>query len=511
MYEGIVTVNRGTYLYEDSIWGGRAIRHCDQRVLCSNLDLRSRRNWELRDSTPCWRLDRLFVGLQFRSQPDHHGARNNDRDNHNTSQQHLGPVCFHRHLGDGNFTNGSGVVADFRIVPLNPNGIERNLTTSTTGSANIELEPGNYVIETSILNPDETLFGTRILTGDTNLQVPYQPTSLARDIGFDPEGVVNVTILDQLLAPVPDLDVKFRNIDTDPVTVTTLRTNEDGNILALLPTGQTIIEIDGFEPGDNTVLGVRSHVEVIAGSESPEMTLELTEMATLNITILDTESSSPVAGQRLFLESQDGLGSVKMPITNETGSSSANVVPGNWSISHDEEVGGVRIVIQETDIDQVQAGQFGEVTLQAQREVTLSGKVFWDFDKDGQADVAEGVSNATILVDDGQSTVEITTDESGTYSTLVRSNVTLSITVEKDGFATMEANTSIESAPVDLDVELTAGTVTARGSITYLGESVNPAWSDDIEILLVPREGFAMPSVSADKGGKTGLGRDMVR
>ena len=104
-------------------------------------------------------------------------------------------------------------------------------------------------------------------------------------------------------------------------------------------------------------------------------------------------------------------------------------------------------------------------------------------------------------MDDGQSTVEITTDESGTYSTLVRSNVTLSITVEKDGFATMEANTSIESAPVDLDVELTAGTVTARGSITYLGESVDPAWSDDIEILLVPREGFAMPSVSADKGG----------
>ena len=502
VYEGIVTVNRGTYLYEDSISGWErlsVIATNESSAVTWTSEVDEIGNFEIALPVGDWTVSLLDSNFDHNPITTEQGTT--IEITITTVNSTLDLFAFIDTSRDGNLTNGSGIVADFRIVPLNPNGIERNLTTSTTGSANIELEPGNYVIETSILNPDETLFGTRILTGDTNLQVPYQPTSLARDIGFDPEGVVNVTILDQLLAPVPDLDVKFRNIDTDPVTVTTLRTNEDGNILALLPTGQTIIEIDGFEPGDNTVLGVRSHVEVIAGSESPEMTLELTEMATLNITILDTESSSPVAGQRLFLESQDGLGSVKMPITNETGSSSANVVPGNWSISHDEEVGGVRIVIQETHIDQVQAGQFREVTLQAQREVTLSGKVFWDFDKDGQADVAEGVSNATILVDDGQSTVEITTDESGTYSTLVRSNVTLSITVEKGGFATMEANTSIESAPVDLDVELTAGTVTARGSITYLGESVDPAWSDDIEILLVPREGFAMPSVSADKGG----------
>ena len=44
---------------------------------------------------------------------------------------------------------------------------------------------------------------------------------------------------------------------------------------------------------------------------------------------------------------------------------------------------------------------------------------FWDFDKDDQADVAEGVSNATVTIDDGQTIIELKTDETGTYSTLV--------------------------------------------------------------------------------------------
>ena len=131
-----------------------------------------------------------------------------------------------------------------------------------------------------------------------------------RDIGFDPEGVVNITFIDQLLAPVADLEVKFRNVDREPVIVTSLSTDDDGNILALLPEGRTIIEIDGYEPGDETVLGARSTIDVIAGDQSSPIMVELTEMATLNLTISDSETSDGIPDQKIILQSLDGLGTV---------------------------------------------------------------------------------------------------------------------------------------------------------------------------------------------------------
>ena len=170
-------------------------------------------------------------------------------------------------------------------------------------------------------------------------------------------------------------------------------------------------------------------------------------------------------------------------------------------MSHDEETNGVRILIQEIHIDRILAGEHREVSIDARKEVTLSGKVFGDFDKDDQADVAEGVSNATVSIDDGQTTIQLETDETGSYSTLVPANASLSVTASKDGFTTTEENSSIDGEPIDLDIELTAGTVTASGTVTYLGQSIDPLWSDDVEIILVPREGFVMPQVTAEKDG----------
>ena len=54
---------------------------------------------------------------------------------------------------------------------------------------------------------------------------------------------------------------------------------------------------------------------------------------------------------------------------------------------------------------------------------------------------------------------------------------------------------------MESDIQITAGTVTASGSVNYLGEGINPEWSDDVEIILVPKDGFVAPSVSATKGG----------
>ena len=502
VYEGFVSVNRGDYLYDSSIVGWEPLR-----VIATNTtsdvtwtsDVNEVGNFEIALPSGEWDISLLesaFEHTTTTTEPDTTIELTIFPDNST-----LNLFAFIDSSRDGNATNGTGVIADFRVVPLGQSGIQENFTTLATGIASVQLEPGNYLIETSILNPGETLHGTRILTGSTNIQIPLEATTLHRDIGFDPEGVVNITFIDQLLAPVADLEVKFRNVDREPVIVTSLSTDDDGNILALLPEGRTIIEIDGYEPGDETVLGARSTIDVIAGDQSSPIMVELTEMATLNLTISDSETSDGIPDQKIILQSLDGLGTIKMPATSETGFTSTLLVPGNWSVSHDAETSGVRILVQETHIDRILAGEHRDVLLDARKEVTLSGKVFWDFDKDDQADVAEGVSNASVTLEYGQTVIELKTDETGTYSTLVPSNTSLSITVSKDGFATMQDNSSIHGEPIDLDIELTAGTVTASGAVTYLGQSIDSLWSDDVEILLVPREGFAMPQVTAEKGG----------
>ena len=502
VYEGIVSVNRGNYLYDNSILGWEPLT-----VLATNessevtwtSEVTENGNFEIALPIGEWEislLDSEFEHATVAMEPDATIELTIFPENST-----LNLFAFIDSSRDGNVANGTGVIADFRVVPLDQSGIQENFTTSATGTASVQLEPGNYLIETSILNPDQTLHGTRILTGSTNIQIPLKGTILQRDIGFDPEGVVNITFTDQLLAPIADLEIKFRNVDREPVIVTSLTTDDDGNILALLPEGRTIIEIDGFEPGDQTVLGARYAIDVIAGDQSSPISIELTEMATLNLTILDSGTSDGIPDQKIILQSLDGLGTINMPPTNETGFTSTLLVPGDWSVSHDEETSGVRVLIQETHIDQILAGEYRDILLDAQKEVILSGKVFWDFDKDDQADVAEGVSNATVTIDDGQTTIQLETDETGSYSSLVPANASLSVTASKDGFTTTEENSLINGEPIDLDIELTAGTVTASGTVTYLGQSIDPLWSDDVEIILVPREGFAMPQVTAEKNG----------
>ena len=91
------------------------------------------------------------------------------------------------------------------------------------------------------------------------------------------------------------------------------------------------------------MLGARSTIDVIAGDQPSPKMIELTEMATLNLTISDSETSEGIPGQKIILQSLDDQGTIKMPVTSETGFTSALVVPGNWSLSHDEETNGVRI------------------------------------------------------------------------------------------------------------------------------------------------------------------------
>ena len=501
-YEGTVTVNRPNYLYTSTLLGWEPLS-----VIASNAStdvtwvskVDSSGLFEIALPEGEWSIQVL--------ESDHSSTAASTTQGElieltiNPQNGTLDLFAFIDNSRDGVSDNGTGVSVEFNIVALTNNGIGTNLTTSEEGTGTVDLEPGSYRIDTTVLNADQTLFGTRILTGQTSFDIGLDGSLVERLIGFDPEGVANITVLDQTLSPVSDLEVRFRNTDRQIDFISTLTTDENGSILALLPAGATIIEIEGYKPGDGSTLGSRVAVDVIAGEPAVIRTIEMTEMAWINITVTDDLNIDGSQGLKLILDSNEGLGTVQMPITNESGSTSAMVIPGSWSTSYDIEDQGVRLMIEETTIADVSAGESVSLTLNANREAKLSGKVFWDFDKDGNADVAEGVANATVSIIGNDIDIELVADEDGRYSTMLPYNSTVSISVQKDGFSDATKDGSVMGYPVESDVQLTAGTVTATGSVNYLGDIVDPNWADDIEIILVPKDGFVAPQVTAVKGG----------
>ncbi len=502
-YEGVLTVNRLNYLYTSSLLGWEPLS-----VIASNdtTDV----TWVSKvDSTGLFEIALPEGEWSIEVLESDHPSTAASTALGETIELTINPqnatldlFAFIDNSRDGARDNGTGVSVEFNIVALTNEGIGVNLTTSEEGTGSVDLEPGSYRIDTTVLNADQTLFGTRILTGQTAFDIGLDGSSVEREIGFDPEGVANITVLDQTLSPVSEIEVRFRNIDRQTGFISTLTTDENGSILALLPAGATIIEIEGYEPGDGSVLGARIAVDVSAGELAVIRTIELTEMAWVNLTITDDLNVNGSQGLKLILDSNDGIGTVQMPITNESGSTSAMVVPGSWSTSYDVENQGVRLIIEETTIGDVSAGETVALSLNANRESKLSGKVFWDFDKDGVADVAEGVANASVSITGNGIDIELVADEDGRYSTMLPYNSDVTISVQKDGFSDATQDASVTGFPVESDIQLTAGTVTASGSVNYLGDTINPDWSDDIEIILVPKDGFAAPQVAAVKGGE---------
>ncbi len=91
---------------------------------------------------------------------------------------------FLDYSGDNNVSNGSPVQYDFSIISLNNAGMDYNISSSdelvwtSLGHALIPIEAGSYMIDVQLSNPElYELFGTRILTGDTRIDVGFSSSS----------------------------------------------------------------------------------------------------------------------------------------------------------------------------------------------------------------------------------------------------------------------------------------------------------------------------------------------
>ena len=108
-------------------------------------------------------------------------------------------TLFMDHSADNNATNGTAVKYPFNILDAFNNSrvvykvSEDGIEWTEDGLAEISLEPGFYRIDVSTSDPEEDLFGTRIMTGKTRFDVGLLGGDIERSLGFDPEWRVNIT------------------------------------------------------------------------------------------------------------------------------------------------------------------------------------------------------------------------------------------------------------------------------------------------------------------------------
>ena len=137
--------------------------------------------------------------------------------------------------------------------------------------------------------------------------------------------------------------------------------------------------------------------------------------------------------------------------------------------------------------------------LEADLEVEIGGKVFWDLNENDEVDSHEGVENVTVTIVGGDVDEEISTDADGVWTIYVPIRSSFNVTVAKDGFSTeyydMNDTSSyvVEDVPVSEDLELTAGIVSVSGTITDL---TSPDRLNNVILTLYPQVGFERNPVS---------------
>jgi len=406
---------------------------------------------------------------------------------------------FLDYSGDNNVSNGSPVQYDFSIISLNNVGMDYNISSSdelvwtSLGHALIPIEAGSYMIDVQLSNPElYELFGTRILTGDTRIDVGFSDNSVSRSIGFDPEWRVSLNITDYVGSELVSQNVKFINSETG--WILSRVTDSSGSIIDHIPEGDWIVVIDSISTDEGVEEGLRTLLTVSEANANLNHTLSTSEMATFTVLMSD-EENNPVDNLDITLTSNEGLGKVHLDLSDASGLSEGILYPGSWNVEVNQTVDRTRYLVESIELiqDGLQRGQNGQINLSVSTLVEMSGTIFWDHDDDDDADVGEGVPNATVIMtSDGLDNISLVTDSTGDWNVYVPVNTTWLVLTNRLGFSDESESISM-SAPNSVEIELTAGQVEIFGNITH---SNIHDFASEIVLELIPTQGLVRDRVT---------------
>ena len=406
---------------------------------------------------------------------------------------------FIDHEGDNNASNGTPVNYPFEIKPLSPNGAGYTVDSDgdewiNPGTAEVSLEPGRYriVVERANSSADEpfdTLYDTNEI-----FDVEIDASTIERSVGFEPRWLTNITLRNESGEVLPNHEIKLQSVDSG--WIQTFFTDEEGMLVEYLNEGDWIVIVEDFETNSDVFEGLRMDISVNQDSAGTRYNFYTQELAQVALTL---QSSSEVANAEeieITVTSQEGLGSFQTSVDGLDQALEIRLVPGLWNVEVNQtSQDGVRILLTNSTLIEsgVTVGPDHQVYMTVQKLVRLSGKVFWDLDADGTPGFSEGLANATVNLAGNDDSQQITTSDSGEWSTYLPSLSTWNITVEKTGFDTQNATIELGETSLIEDIEISAGEVEVSGTISYLDQDC--VSGGDWSVSIIPSHGIARDRV----------------
>jgi uncharacterized repeat protein (TIGR01451 family) len=406
---------------------------------------------------------------------------------------------FIDHEGDNNASNGTPVNYPFEIKPLSPNGAGYIVDSDgdewiNPGTAEVSLEPGRYrvVVERANSSADEpfdTLYDTNEI-----FDVEIDASTIERSVGFEPRWLTNITLRNESGEVLSNHEIKLQSVDSG--WIQTFFTDEEGMLVEYLNEGDWIVIVEDFETDSDVFEGLRMDISVNQDSAGTRYNFYTQELAQVTLTL---QSSSEVANAEeieITVTSQEGLGSFQTSVDGLDQALEIRLVPGLWNVEVNQtSQDGVRILLTNSTLIEsgVTVGPDHQVYMTVQKLVRLSGKVFWDLDADGAPGFSEGLPNATVNLAGNNDSQQITTGDSGQWSTYLPSLSTWNITVEKTGFDTQNATVELGETSLIEDIEISAGEVEVSGTISYLDQ--NCVSGGEWSVSIIPSHGIARDRV----------------
>ena len=416
---------------------------------------------------------------------------------------------FLDNTGDNSVANGTLVNYQFSIVPLeNSAGLTINVEEDgeewiSQGFARVPVEAGSYRINVELSNARAgDIFGTRIMTGDAYFEVGFGGEVVSRSIGFDPEWKVDLTFTNESGGPLVDQLVRFINPENSGEVITR-KTDMNGTLIDHLADGEWIVVIESVETDTGVIEGVRTTISVSEQNANNAVTISTSELASFSARISDSNGIY-LQDMDLKLTSNDGLGTVYLDSTDESGQTSGIISSGSWNIELNQTVDRTRYVISSIELldGGLVAGENDLIDIIASTHYEMSGTIFWDHDDDDDADVGEGVPDVEILMtSEGQDNISQITNAAGGWSVFVPADTTWQVSTFREGFD-QEMESIAMNAPNSVEIELTAGYVDIFGNVSHSDLS---NIGEQVELILIPSHGMVRDRVVPDKVFENGV------
>ncbi|MBT7638514.1 MAG: hypothetical protein HN554_06410 [Euryarchaeota archaeon] len=407
--------------------------------------------------------------------------------------------------GDGVFANGTEVSPSFTLMPLNDHGLQHNFTASnysSPGNITVVLEPGLYSLQFNTTEASDENASDYALIG-ANVFDPIR-------VGLDAyEEAVAFPLRNDYLVTgeltnnsggAVEKQFLLRN-EADDLWFN-MASDVNGSFAAYVPAGDWVAIVAPFL-ADNDSTETLRYPFTVSDDSSMRSNLNFTsfDVIELKFQLQESNTNANMSDSRVTLVSHDGFGNITLSKSDVYGNVSEQLMPGNWSLFLNETAPQKHWTIDTSSAPFSTATAVDGVLdlglINADMEVQIGGKVFWDLDDDDIPDGTEGVANTTVTIlgmNNTEIDTNVTTDEFGVWSLFVPIQDEYQVTVSKEGFSTEVYNVSNSSAypvysdPESYDIEMTAGNVTVSGNVTDINDASRLIGST---VVLYPSSGMA--------------------